>query len=269
MYEATIQLPAAGSDKPAQWAIDEYALTVVHFQRTGARRLRAGWKTHLGAYLLLGPLDPDGEFDAYAGSAYAAGLGSRVPAQMGQRPWATHGFAVRRDTHRGFTSGQALFLEALLFDIGNATRPCRLANAARPAQFTVSPAERRWLRQCLDPVLAIIATHGYPLDASATTAQRAGACGIPELLIAGLVSPGETLYPRWKPDGVPQAVITRDGDITWQGRDFDGHKPSVPARLARGMRRTNGWDYWVVQRDGRRVPLEDLRQQYRDHQPAA
>jgi len=270
MFEIKVQVPEAGSDKPTLWAIDEYSTEIVHFTRDSVRRLARSWVKHHGIYVLLSDVDASGEFQVYAGSAYAAGIRSRVPGQVNRNSWSTNGFALRRQTLSGYSDSQAFHLESLMFDIAGATPWCDRVNAHRPAQGQVSVAERRWLRQSLEPLLAVLAQHGYRFNSAAVSAQRSGAVTLRDLLHAGLLHPGDVLHPRWKPDGIAPATVTATGDILWEGVVYDGTQPSIPARLARGLRRTNAWQYYtVVREDGEAIHLEDLRHTFREHTQAA
>ena len=86
-----------------------------------------------------------------------------------------------------------------------------------------------------------------------------------DLIASGDLVPGETLYAGWKPESVPPAVLNADGTHTWRGETFQ--HISAAARLARGMKKTSGWQYWRVQRGPSLVPLGTIRANYQDRQP--
>lgn len=269
MFETRVQLPEPRSNATTIWSVDEHATEIADVPVHAVTTLPKQWRSARGTYILLGGIQPDGTFDAYIGSAFAAGIGSRLPSQVTSRDWVQHAVAIRRTTTGGFSPAQAVFLERTLLAIASSQPTCRPTNAAEPARMPVTAVERRWLRTLLDPMLAVLATHGYHFHASTASDASDGIVTLADLLHAGLLSPGDLLYPRWKPDGISPAVVTRHGDIRWQGRLFDGAMPSVPARLCRGGRKTNGWQYYVIHRGDERIPLEDLRSLYRTHNTTA
>lgn len=264
MFEARVQLPTSGSDKTAIWTIDEFAIEIAHIAAPAARRLPRDWRTSLGAYVLLGTVNPDGSYRAYVGSAFSASIGSRLPGQITSRPWVKQAFAIRRTTTTGFTAAHAVYLERTLFEMTTHTDSCRLTNANTPQRMPVTVAERRWLRAALDPLSAMLATHGFSLNTHHARGDLDGSVTVADLVTAGLLVPGDRLFPRWKPAGISPAVVTRQGDLLWQGHTYSGTQPSAPARLSRGGRKTNGWQYYVLHRGDQRTPLEDLRTRYRD-----
>jgi hypothetical protein len=269
MFEARVQFPRPGGGEPTYWAIEEHALGVAHVTRDTVRTLGTSWRKPLGAYLLLGDLDTDGGFTAYAGSAYSAGLGVRVPRQMAKYPWCTHAFLLRREALPGFGSAHAAHLERLLFNLATQAPGCRRINENLPPEMPVTTAERRWLQDLLDPFIALAADHGYHLRPVAREVTAPATVTLRDLLSAGLLTPGERLFPRWKPAGISPAVLTETGDIEWNGDIYDGASPSAPARAAREGRKTNAWQYYVVIRGGGRVPLEVIREGFRSGLRAA
>jgi hypothetical protein len=262
MFEANVVIPVAGSTKSSVWTFAEQAVTVIGVHRDGARRLPSGDIGQRGAYLLVGPVRPDGSFDAYAGAAWAQRLGVRVPRQLHDNAWAVQAFAMHRDTPGGLAESHARFLERALYELAMSTPACHVRNGVAPTAGAVTDIETRWLAACLQPFLSVLDLAGYRLgpDGARTKPE---AVSIADLLGAGLVTAGERLVPGWTPAGVPPAIVTAEGNLRWRGRDFSGHSPSVPARLARGGRHTNGWDYWRVRRASKPIRLDVLRQQYR------
>ncbi|MEI4195804.1 site-specific DNA-methyltransferase [Roseovarius sp. E0-M6] len=78
-----------------------------------------------------------------------------------------------------------------------------------------------------------------------------------QLIERGMLRPGENLYSmnnRFK------AKVRADGTLV--GDDVKGSIHQVGAALE-GAPSCNGWTYWCIQRDGKRVPIDVFRQQIR------
>jgi hypothetical protein len=250
MHHLQLTLPDPGTADPTIHTDDRHALAIAHLTRKG--QLPRGWRDSLGAYLLLSERHPGtGEYLAYAGSAYSAGLGNRLPRQWAQHPWADHAWVLRRTTTTGLTSPQAVALEDHLWKIAKNARSCVLVNQARPPRMPLPAAEREWLRGLLDPLLAILAEHGYDLTTPRIVTLK-------DLQDAGLLRDPEVLYPLWKPYGIEPAVLS-GSTIIWDGQSYDARYPSRPARLMRGCKKTSAWQYLGVERDGRRISLGHIR----------
>ncbi|MFY0693270.1 MAG: site-specific DNA-methyltransferase [Paracoccaceae bacterium] len=78
-----------------------------------------------------------------------------------------------------------------------------------------------------------------------------------QLVERGMLDPGEEL---WSLNGRHKAKIRADGTLI--GDDVKGSIHQVGAALE-GAPSCNGWTYWCYKRDGKRVPIDVLRQQIR------
>lgn len=78
-----------------------------------------------------------------------------------------------------------------------------------------------------------------------------------QLVERGLLSPGENL---WSLNGRHRAKVRADGTLV--GADVKGSIHQVGAALE-GAPSCNGWTYWTFKRDGKKVPIDILRQQVR------
>ena len=83
------------------------------------------------------------------------------------------------------------------------------------------------------------------------------------LVERGLLRPGEELHSL---DGRHRAKVRADGTLASSGVAGTGHRGSIHQLGARleGAPSCNGWTYWHFKREGRRVPIDALRQQIRD-----
>ena len=79
-----------------------------------------------------------------------------------------------------------------------------------------------------------------------------------QLVERGMIRPGEELIGL---GGRHRARVRADGTLTGGGEKGSIHQ--VGARL-QGAPSCNGWTYWHFKRDGKRVPIDALRQQLRD-----
>jgi len=77
------------------------------------------------------------------------------------------------------------------------------------------------------------------------------------LVERGMLSPGEEL---WSLNGRHKAKVRADGTLI--GDDVKGSIHQVGAALE-GAPSCNGWTYWTFKRDGKKVPIDILRQQIR------
>lgn len=105
----------------------------------------------------------------------------------------------------------------------------------------------------LDDILA--ATVATAMAGARSSAQ---AVSVADVLDADLVEEGETLYPRRQ--GVA-ATATVLGDGRLEVLDEVCDSPSSAACRAAGTAAENGWEFWLVERDGERLSLKDVRTQ--------
>lgn len=78
-----------------------------------------------------------------------------------------------------------------------------------------------------------------------------------QLVERGMLRPGESLYSN---NGRHKAKVRADGTLI--GDDVKGSIHQVGAHLE-GAPSCNGWTYWSYQRDGKKTPIDLLRQQIR------
>jgi len=77
------------------------------------------------------------------------------------------------------------------------------------------------------------------------------------LVERGMLRPGEELYSMNKRH---KAKVRADGTLI--GDDIKGSIHQVGAHLE-GAPSCNGWTYWCFKKDGKKVPIDLLRQQVR------
>ena len=83
---------------------------------------------------------------------------------------------------------------------------------------------------------------------------------VPEMIEAGYFTEGESFYFR---TGEAVATLLKDGKLEYQGEVMDMHSCAATARGVKANR-LNGFDYWYVIRNGERVSIADVRDQYRE-----
>lgn len=165
--------------------------------------------------------------------------------------------------------------EALLYRV--------IAAATRPGDLVLDPffgtgttgavakqLGRHWIGLERDPDYAAIAERRIaailpPADPAvlASPSKRSDP-RVPfgNLLERGLIRPGDVLFDerrRWT------ARVQSDGALTGTARDGSGVRGSIHAVGAaiQGAPACNGWTFWWLERDGKPIPLELLRQQVR------
>lgn len=84
--------------------------------------------------------------------------------------------------------------------------------------------------------------------------------GLADLVAAGLLEPGTTMYAKRKAHADRTATILSDGRVDVDGRIFD--TPSGAARFISG-KSENGWVFFRLSQTGRRT-LSDIFQEYVD-----
>ena len=98
-------------------------------------------------------------------------------------------------------------------------------------------------------------TRAAPEDGLATTQSRREAPRVPfgSLVERGLVPPGTTLHDRARR---VSAIVTADGSVIAGATRGSIHKVGAAVQNAPSC---NGWTFWHLERDGRLVPLDTLR----------
>lgn len=82
---------------------------------------------------------------------------------------------------------------------------------------------------------------------------------VSDLIEGGFLKPGDELQST-SPSRPASAALNADGSISFEGTSYKA--PSGAGKAARGGLETNGWDFWAVVREGRPVPLTEIRAQY-------
>ncbi|MFC0283846.1 site-specific DNA-methyltransferase [Camelimonas abortus] len=83
------------------------------------------------------------------------------------------------------------------------------------------------------------------------------------LIEAGLIAPGEVLEDEKRRH---RALVRADGTLQLGPAVGSIHKIGA---LSQGLPSCNGWTYWMIERDGRRIFIDALRSQYRQTHAAA
>ena len=226
------------------------------------------WADALGLYALWFP--PHGSApQVYAGTTTHRPLVARVAGHITGKPGWQRVLLVRRNAPGGFTPEEARRLETLFIERLHQVPGITVRNQQRPAAPPVS-AHEVWLEQVADHALGACALTGMlntnlpPVQPNRDDAEPK--VSVADLIAAGDLCPGETLFPAWKADGIEPALLNADGSHTWRGTTYT--RISQAARLARGGKKTSGWQYWCVRRAGTLVPLGAIRANYQDRQPA-
>ncbi|MEC8575127.1 MAG: site-specific DNA-methyltransferase, partial [Pseudomonadota bacterium] len=99
----------------------------------------------------------------------------------------------------------------------------------------------------------------FDREALAVTASKRAEPRVPfgQLVERGMLRPGENLYSL---NGRHKAKVRADGTLI--GDDIKGSIHQVGAHLE-GAPSCNGWTYWSYKREGKKVPIDLLRQQIR------
>ncbi len=104
----------------------------------------------------------------------------------------------------------------------------------------------------------------YGQEAIAVTTSRRAEPRVPfgQLVERGMLRPGEELLSQ---NGRHRAKVRADGTLVGSdaSRDVKGSIHQVGAAYE-GAPSCNGWTYWHFKREGKRVPIDALRQQIRD-----
>jgi hypothetical protein len=81
-----------------------------------------------------------------------------------------------------------------------------------------------------------------------------------DLISAGLISAGQTLYPKQNKHSGRSAQVLDDGRIETEGEVFDSLSL---AGIKIRQKNTNGWTFWIVDEKTRKS-MADLREEYRE-----
>lgn len=101
---------------------------------------------------------------------------------------------------------------------------------------------------------------GHVTNFAKSAAVATHRIGVVDLMDAGLLQPGQTLYPRAKKYEGRTAVLLLDGGIEVDGEIFDSLSGAA-THVAQGNR--NGWRFFTAD-EARKVQLTDLWEQYVD-----
>jgi len=237
------------------------ALRMAVVERAGAHLLGAEWDI-AGDYILLDPVDADGDYGAYVGQA-PAGLRSRLGNHLRTKDHWRRALLIAKDTTFGFHSAHAGWLEGRLWQLLNDAEHAELHNGNRPKDETLPAYERTALEACVVPISRVLRLLGYSVDSpgdaepapSGRRRHTHHGVTVAELIAEGMLPAGTRLTST---NGVypANARIDADGSITMDGTTYE--TPSAAAAAARGGA-ANGWDFWAVDADGRRTPLASYR----------
>ena len=90
--------------------------------------------------------------------------------------------------------------------------------------------------------------------------ERQAKVEVIDLISAGLVSAGQTLFPKQNKHSGRNAQILDDGRIETEGEIFDSLSL---AGIKIRQKNTNGWTFWIVDEKTRKS-MADLREEYRE-----
>lgn len=223
-----------------------------------------------GAYVLLDPVAVDGTFGVYVGKA-PAGIRSRLQDHERKKQWA-RALLIQRDNQHGLNSAHVGWLEGDLYDLFDAADRARLHNGPKPGDNTVASYDLRILESFRDPIVRVLRLLGYdPATADDQVADDLKpkrsitfhGVGMPELIQAGLVTPGAKLVSvntSWP----GSAEVTSEGAILCGGAEYQ--TPSGAASSIKGGGAVNGWDFWAVETPDGSVRLSTLRARFQDGQ---
>lgn len=113
--------------------------------------------------------------------------------------------------------------------------------------------------EAIDTILAIWpAPPGHKVHIDRAQPDTSTTVEIADLIGAGYIAPGQTLYSRPGKYGGHSGKILSDGRIEVAGQVFDS--PSSAGIFVR-KKTTNGWHFWRLEPNGRR-PLKEVRDEY-------
>jgi len=88
------------------------------------------------------------------------------------------------------------------------------------------------------------------------TERRKARVPFGSLVENGYIKPGEYL---WSKDRKHITEVQADASLLYNGKAGSIH---LTAAIASGTEKRNGWDFWYVQRNGKLISIDDLRQDY-------
>jgi hypothetical protein len=91
------------------------------------------------------------------------------------------------------------------------------------------------------------------------SAETAAKVNVIDLISAGLVNPGQVLYPKMHAFEGRNALILADGRIEIEGKIYESLSLSAIHLVGRNA---NGWTWWLVDERSKKS-MDDLRQEYR------
>lgn len=89
--------------------------------------------------------------------------------------------------------------------------------------------------------------------------EAAAKVNVIDLISAGLINPGQVLYPKMNAFEGRNALVLADGRIEIEGKIYESLSLSAIHLVGRN---TNGWTWWLVD-DRSKKSMDDLRQEYR------
>lgn len=146
------------------------ALRMAVVERAGAHLLGSEWDIP-GDYILLDPVDGDGNYGAYVGQA-PAGLRSRLGSHLRTKDHWRRALLITKDTTFGFHSAHAGWLEGRLWQLLNDAEHAELHNGNRPKDETLPPYERTALEACARPSAGSCASSAAASTARARTGRH-------------------------------------------------------------------------------------------------
>jgi modification methylase len=105
--------------------------------------------------------------------------------------------------------------------------------------------------------IAAVASHAAETLAAMPTRRSEPRVAFASLIEAGLIDAGATLS---DPAGKHRALVRADGTVSLEGMVGSIHKVGA---LAQGLPACNGWTFWTVEHDGKRVSIDVIRTQVR------
>jgi hypothetical protein len=100
-----------------------------------------------------------------------------------------------------------------------------------------------------------------PVEAPLPKKPRQFSDTVSDLLDAGLLLPGDGLYPARKALRKARAKLQPDGRLEFNGEVYGSLSASAVA--VSGNKAEPGWNFWAVERDGNLISLYELREQLR------
>ena len=245
---------------------DRYpALSMLFFDRTSPARLSLEG-TKAGVYVLMWPIDENGEFECYVGK------GNPIEARISEHRQNKEGWIkaliVTSSQPLGFDSAEIGWLEGQIHSRIENSHLGSVQNKQQPGDETVPQYNKPQLSAVVDSMMRVMRLLGYELAEESTIEERrqrrrttssGGGVTIADLIKAGLLKDGEQLFSTNGQWSAKATVVAPDG-IRYGGVV---HTAPSPAGVAvRDGKATNGWTFWAVRRSGEDVTLAVLRGEY-------